>query len=203
MLEIRLLSSPLALPAGDAREAAANGSAMLRERPFLGKIMLQLDPRDNRLASAAGLVLGYPLPARGCVTGDETLSVLRLSPQAHLIVTPVNEQYEYVVRLRKALPGGLAAVSDVSSGYATFRISGPAATELLYRCCPVSLEPPDFAPGNCMTTCFGKLGVTIHYVDATEGIDLYVQRSLALSLWNGLVEASRGGKLPIVAVGAD
>ncbi len=203
MLEIGLLLSPLALPAEGAREVAASGSAMLRERPFLGKIMLQLDPQDDRLASIAGLVLGYQLPARGCVTGDGAFSVLRLSPQAYLIVTPVNEQYEYVTRLSKALAGGLAVVSDVSSGYATFRLSGPAATELLYRGCSVSLEPPDLAPRNCMTTCFGRLGVIIHCVGVMEGIDLYVQRSLALSLWNGLVEAGRGCKLPIAGTGAD
>jgi sarcosine oxidase, subunit gamma len=203
VLDIGLLSSPLALPAESGREAPASASAVLRERPFLGKIMLQLDPRDDRLAATAGLVLGFPLPARGCVTGDGNFSTLRLSPQAHLIVTPVNEQYESMARLKKALAGGPAAVSDVSSGYATFRISGPAAAELLYRGCPVSLEPPDFAPGNCLTTSFGKLTVVIHCVGVAEGIDLYVQRSLALSLWNGLVEAGCDSKLMIGATGTD
>jgi heterotetrameric sarcosine oxidase gamma subunit len=203
VLDPECLSSPLMLLSTAVREPPATARSVLQERPFLGKIMLHLDARDDRLASAACLALGYPLPARGYATEDGDLYILRLSPEAYLIVTPANDQYAYLARLRVALAGGRASLTDVSSGYATFRISGSSATELLYRGCSVPLEAANWAAGNCMTTSFGRFTVIIHWVAAAQAFDLYVPRSLALSLWNCLVEGGRDSDLLTAPVGAD
>jgi len=165
--------------------------------------MLSFDARDDVLASAVRLALDLPLPERGCATGDKELFVLRLSPEAYLIVTRPDEQYAYLARLSKALASGRAAVTDVSSGYATLRISGPTATELLYRGCSIPLDPPEFVPGNCVTTSFGKLTVIIHWVGAEQGFDLHVPRSLALSFWRCLADAGRDADLLIAAASAE
>jgi sarcosine oxidase, subunit gamma len=168
--------------------------------------MLHLDPRDDLPASGASMGLGIPLPARGFATMTDELSILSLSRDAYLLITPPNGQYELVPRLRglRAAPSGRRpAVVDVSSAYSTFRLSGPAAIELLYRGCSAPLDAPDFACGNCMTTKVGKVTAIIHQIDDAPGFDIHVSRSLALFFWAWLAEAGRDCALSIAAGGAD
>jgi sarcosine oxidase subunit gamma len=177
--------------------------AVLRERRILGRIMLHLDPRNEYLALRASTAIGHALPARGCATGNEEVCILRLSPGTYLVVTPGNDPYALLGQIRAALADGHAAVIDLSSGYATFRLSGPTAVELLYRGCSVPLDDPDFVPGCCISTKFGKVMVIIHRVDPGQTFDLHVARSFALSLWDCIVDAGRGCGLLIAGHDGD
>lgn len=183
------LSSPITSPVGSGRGGVGTARAVLRERPFLGKVMLRLEARDEREAAEA--CLGLPLPEAGGVTTGEAASILSLSRDAYLLVTSPGGQLDLVRQLRAVLSGKAAGVIDVSSGHATFRLAGPDATELLYRGCSTPLDAPAFARGRCITTKVGKIAVIIHEVDDAPAFDIHVPRSLALSLWDWLAEAGR------------
>jgi sarcosine oxidase, subunit gamma len=197
VLDLAQMSSPVLSPGVIDRAGPTTPRAVLRERSFLGKIMLRLDPRDERQAAAARAAVAMPLPAPGLATMSNDLAILSLSRDAYLVVTPALGQYHWSQRLRTALSAGQAAVVDVSSGYATFQVSGAAAIELLYRGCSALLEPPAFALGNCMTTKVGKITTIIHRTGNEPGFNLHVARSLAVSLWTWLTDVGRDCALVI------
>jgi sarcosine oxidase subunit gamma len=153
--------------------------------------MLYLDRREQESEAAAAIGLPPPLPAAGCAAAGSELSILSLSPEAYLLLTPPNRQYALLTQLGAALSNGRAAVFDVSSGYSTFRLFGPAASTLLCRGCSAPLDPPHFTRGKCMTTRIGKFAVIIHRLDDRPGFDLHVGRSFALAFWSWLSEVGR------------
>jgi heterotetrameric sarcosine oxidase gamma subunit len=203
VLDLRQLRGPIPPAAAAGRAGRTGPRTVLRERPFLGKIMLHVDARRGWSDTAAGLGLAIPFPAAGRATASEELSILSLTRETYLLLTPPNGQYDLMARLRAVLPGSGGTVADVSSGYATFRLSGPAASELLYRGCSTPLDAPDFVRGKCMTTKVGKIAAIIHRFDDAPSFDLHVARSLALAFWTWLVDAGGDCGLVTLAGGAD
>ena len=197
MLDLKQLSGPIPPRNGENRTTAQAEHTTLRERLYLGKVMLHVDPRNRRLDALDDLGFPVALPAPGCAIKRGEVCMLSISRGAYLLITPPNGQYHVITRFRAALSGSAAAVADVSSGYATLYLAGPAATELLYRGCSAPLDPPDFPVGRCITTKIGSITAIVHRIDDAPGLDLHVPRSLALSFWNWLVDAGRDCALMI------
>jgi heterotetrameric sarcosine oxidase gamma subunit len=203
VLDLRQLSSPIPPLDTAGRGDPATARAILRERPFVGKVMLRLDARYAWEGAEASFGLAVQFPAAGFATRGEGLSILSLSRDAYLLITPPNGQYDLMLRLRAALSGKRVAIADVSSGYSTFRLSGPASTELLYRGCSAPLDAPDFACGRCITTKVAKVTAIIHRIDDARGFDIHVPRSLGRSLWAWLADAGKDCALLIAASNLD
>jgi len=191
VLDLRQLRGPIPPDEATRRVGLPTPRAILRERPALGKVMLHVDSRGVSRRGTPGLGLPEPVPADGFAAATPDLSILSVTRDAYLLVTPPNGQYGLIQRLRPLLVGSGAAITDVSSGYAAFRLQGPAANELLYRGCSTPLDAPHFTTGQCMTTRVGKIAVIIHRFDDAPGFDMYVTRSLALAFWTWLIHVGR------------
>jgi sarcosine oxidase subunit gamma len=80
-------------------------------------------------------------------------------------------------------------VTDVSSASVVLELSGVRAVDVLMRDCSLDLEGDAVAVGACAQTLFAQTGVMIHRV-APQTWRLFVERSVAVHVWEWLVDAS-------------
>jgi sarcosine oxidase subunit gamma len=72
----------------------------------------------------------------------------------------------------------------------TLRLAGPHAADALAAGCPLDLHPRAFPPGSVARTLLGKVGITLHRLDAIV-FELHVDRSFAEYAWLFLAQAAR------------
>jgi sarcosine oxidase subunit gamma len=172
------------------RERVAVAVPGIAERAGFTRIDLRGDPGAPRFLQAAGQVLGVPLPLApgSSVAGDET-TVLWMGPDEWLVTTAHRGPEELAAQLGTALEGLHAAVTDVSEARVVFRVSGPAARELLAKGCSLDLHPRAFGPGACAQTLLARIPVLLHRPGAAADIDVHVGRSFAGHLRTWLTDA--------------
>ena len=117
-----------------------------------------------------------PGPGRAAMQGKQAL--LRVGPLsfwvigiADLILSPTE-----------------GSVLDLSHSRTHVRVTGPQAQTLLNRYLPLDLRPHSFPPGSVASTAFHHVGVTLWQSEA--GLELFLPRSFALSLWELLCQSA-------------
>jgi sarcosine oxidase subunit gamma len=95
--------------------------------------------------------------------------------------------------LQSALAAEFAAVTDVSSAYAVFRLSGARVPAVLQAGCPLDLHPRVFAEGQCAQSHFFK-AQSLLWREAGEGGGWMVmfRRSFAEYAMDMLLDATQG-----------
>lgn len=86
---------------------------------------------------------------------------------------------------------GLAAVTDQSDAWATVRIAGQRAEDVLARLVPVDLRAAVFKTNHSARTLLGHLSVAITRV-GPDAFEVMVMRSMAVTLVHDLQVALRG-----------
>lgn len=112
-------------------------------------------------------------------TGPGTWLVLREEPAP-----------DWIEDLRTRL-SGLASVSDQSSGYAVFRLSGPSARTLIQRGAYIDMNPAIFRADAVATTVMAHIGVTL-WQDDVDSFHIALFRSFSQSFEDWLAEAAKG-----------
>ncbi len=206
MAESFLRHSPLAHLglAARAREPGAKPEpgVQMGERPFRGLVDLRGPAGDEAFAAAVEGALGVALPVGAntvASTGD--LSVFWLGPDEWWVVTP-GDGPATADKLRTALAGQKAAVTDVSESRTCIHIRGGHARDLLAKGCPLDLHPRVFSAGRCAQSHCAKALITLHQVaDEDDGpaYDVYVLNSFAEYLWLWLEDAAREYGLRVIA----
>jgi heterotetrameric sarcosine oxidase gamma subunit len=80
------------------------------------------------------------------------------------------------------------ATLDLSHSRTHIRISGPEAATCLNRFIPIDLRESHFTDGQVASSGFHHVGVTLWR--SPTGLDLFVPRGFALSLWEMLLETA-------------
>ncbi len=202
MVEAYLRQSALAHLGLEGRGLAGRGEAgvAMTERPHRGIVNLRLDPKNAEALAAFETAFGFALPVRANDTAGSTDTIaLWLGPDEWWLVVPGPEPEagpELADKLRAALSGHFAAITEVGESRTCIRVSGPRARALLQKGCPLDLHPSVFTAGTCAQSILAKAGVTLHlFADesAVEGptFDIYVLRSFAEYLWAWLDDAGR------------
>ncbi len=219
MVEAYLRQSALAHLGLDGRGAAARGAAgvAMGERPHRGIVNLRLDPGNAEAMAALKAAFGFALPTAANTSAaninaeDADTIALWLGPDEWWLVVPGPEAEAgpaLAEKLRAALSGHFAAVTEVGESRTCIRVSGPEARALLQKGCPLDFHPRAFAAGACAQSILAKAGVTLHlFADESaaqagaEGpvFDVYVQRSFAEYLWAWLEDAGAEYGVTIVA----
>jgi sarcosine oxidase, subunit gamma len=169
--------------------APANG-LILAELAVPGLINLRGRPSDTTFLAAAGSVLDCRLPVSpNTVQTAGDLTVLWLGPDEWLVLTPPGAEAAIGARLREALAGVHAAVTDVSGNHARLRLSGNRARDVIAKGCSLDLHPRRFRPGQCAQTLIVRCGVILHQIDDRPSYDLLPRRSFAEYLWMWLSDA--------------
>jgi sarcosine oxidase subunit gamma len=107
-----------------------------------------------------------------------------------LILTADDAQDSLLERLREALVGHHAALTDVSDLHVVFEIAGPSSRELLAKGCALDLHPREFKTGSCAPTAFARVRATLLQLDDAPRFRLFVERSYAQYVWDWLVDAA-------------
>ncbi|TFH85508.1 sarcosine oxidase subunit gamma family protein [Billgrantia azerbaijanica] len=185
------VESPLAYSyrRSGAPAPTAKSRVVLRERPFLGHLVLR--GGAIVLDEAVREVLGVSLPGepQGLVQDAEGVrSVQWLSPDEWLLIVPGGEEFELENRLRAALDDAHFAISNVSGGQTLVELEGEAARELLMKSVIYDVHPSHFPVGKGVTTVFAKATVILRR-PAEERWELVVRRSFADYTYRWLLDA--------------
>ena len=184
-----------ALTRGTAAPAAFEG-VRLSERPHTGKVNLRGDPSDRAFRAAIGRALDLVLPTDpNAATTSGGVTAIWLGPDEWLLTCQPGSERKLMARLREALQGVHAAVTDVTDARTILRIEGAGARDVLAKGCPLDLHPRALPPGAVAQSRLAKADVLLHRVDSGDdgapAFDLHVGRSFAGYLWAWLEEASR------------
>ena len=204
MAESFLRHSPLAHLGLAARatapvaEGAAAPGVWMGERPFRGLVNLRGPVGDQAFDAAVKKALGVGLPTEPNTTAAKgDLRAFWLGPDEWWVVTP-GDGPAMADKLRAALAGQKAAVTDVSESRTCIHVRGPRARDLLAKGCPLDLHPRVFAAGRCAQSHCAKAMITLHQLaddgESDEGggpaYDVYVLNSFAEYLWLWLEDAA-------------
>jgi sarcosine oxidase subunit gamma len=171
---------------------------ILAELAVAGQINLRGRPSDTAFLAAAGSVLDCRLPVSpNTVQTAGDLTILWLGPDEWLVLTPPGAEAAVIARLREALAGIHAAVTDISGNNARLRLAGNHARDVLAKGCSLDLHPRRFQPGQCAQTLILRCDVILHQIDDRPCYDLLPRRSFTEYLWMWLRDATAefGGRV--------
>ena len=89
--------------------------------------------------------------------------------------------------LTRAVEEGLCRVLDLSHARVCINLKGSATAAVLGKGTPLDLRPHRFPQGHCARTWCA--GFTVMLDSVADGIDVYVDRSLAVAFWDWLGDA--------------
>jgi sarcosine oxidase subunit gamma len=168
---------------------AVSGAGIdIAEPPPSGRIVLRGPAGDARFLAATRECLGIeapPPPLKAASAGGR--SVLGLGPDEWMVLCDADAPRYIVPKLREHLRGVHAAVVDVSNAFATLRLTGPRAVDLLRKGCSAPVDK--LAPSGCMQTRVVRYTVLIHGT-APETLDLHVARSYARAFSEYMADAA-------------
>jgi sarcosine oxidase subunit gamma len=95
-----------------------------------------------------------------------------------LIMVPYADVAKILSQISKSLKDMHHLVCDVSDARTIFRVSGPAAREVLAKLAPVDLHPDSFQPGELRRTRLAQVAAAFWMCDA-ETFDVICFRSVA------------------------
>ncbi|MFO1061921.1 MAG: sarcosine oxidase subunit gamma family protein [Dongiaceae bacterium] len=201
MAEPYLRRSALAhhgLPARAAEDAPRRAGAglLLAERPHRCQVDLRGRAGEPGFVERVHGAIGLNLPLLpNTTTSDDGITALWLGPDEWLLVARPGREDEIAGKLRDALAGQLAAVTDVSEARTVIAISGREARTLLAKATGIDLHPRAFRAGLCAQTGAARANVILHQTrdDGPDGpeYELYVAGSFADYLWRWLTAAAQ------------
>ncbi|AYH43956.1 sarcosine oxidase subunit gamma family protein [Azoarcus sp. DN11] len=185
--------SPLAMARANVALASSprDAGVVVREKPFLGHLVLRGNAQDESFRAGVERVLGLALPlALGPVARDESrgVSIQWMSPDEWLIVVPAGLEFEAEAALRRELSGHYA-VMNVTGGQTVLELTGPKVRELLMKCTPYDVHPRAFPVGKGVSSVFAKSSAVIRRVDE-ERWELVIRRSFADYLYSWILDAA-------------
>tara|TARA_R110002020_G_scaffold157241_2_gene339806 strand:- start:4128 stop:4667 length:540 start_codon:yes stop_codon:yes gene_type:complete len=129
--------------------------------PFKG----QAGAVSDTLQSAHGITL----PSIGGATGNGSVQAIWFGQGQYLLTGPAPDGLD-----------GIAAVTDQTDAWATVRLDGHEAAEVLARLVPVDMRPAMFPDGTSVRTLLGHMTVSI--TREGEGYRIMAFRSMAVTL---------------------
>ncbi len=174
-----------------ATTRASGGAVRLAEVPFLSQVNVRLDAKGPA-ADAVRLALGVPLPvAPNTMVRGGGLAALWLGPDEWLVVGPPGASGGLEARLRGAVGGAHAAVTDVSAQRTTVLVAGPRGRDLLAHGISLDLHPRSFGPGRCAQTLLARARIVLAARDEPRpGFWVLVRSSFAGYLAEWLLDAA-------------
>ncbi|MCB2074540.1 MAG: sarcosine oxidase subunit gamma [Novosphingobium sp.] len=138
--------------------------------------------------AAVGAALELELRDEPVAVSNGAIRAIGTGPGAWLVID-TEPDHGFADALQDRLEG-LASVSDQSSGYAVFRLSGAGARTALQRGAAIDFHPDVFAPGSVATTAIAHIGAIVWQVDDSPTYDVAVFRSLSGSFRHWLEETA-------------
>ena len=182
--------------AGRGADAPGGAGVTLAEKALPVAVNLRGKADDPAFVAAVRDALGLePPPAPNTVAASGEIALLWLGPDEWLAVrhdAAPGAEAQLAAKLRAALNGQHAAVTEVGESLCCIAVAGPRARDLIAKGCPLDLHPRVFGGvSHCAQSHLAKAAITLHQVNDTPAYDLYVRRSFADYLWRWLEDAAR------------
>lgn len=173
------------------RHGSAKGAAGVTMAEVTGRDLVQVGAWPETVTAVAGELagmLGFPAPApRGPAVRAGDRTAFFVGPDKIWVTASYADTLG--AKLGKLWPTSKAVITELGHSRTIIRVSGPCARDLIARFLAVDLDPAVFPAGRVTAAGLHGLGVTLHHVsDGTY--DLYLPRTFALSLFEGIVEVA-------------
>ena len=189
----------LGLAAKAVAQRTSEQGVALRELPPPALVNLRLAPDETALVEALKVALDLELPALGRSSQGNGLVAYRLGPDEWWIRTAGSAD-DLAVRMRRALAGGHAAVTEIGEGWTQIEVSGPQSRALLAKACPLDFHPRAFSTGEVKQSLLSKADAVYRLISDEDGgtgdrdigayFEITVRRSFADYTWRWLADAA-------------
>lgn len=131
---------------------------------------------------------GIVLPTRVNEAAGQDPSSLCLAPRDWMIFSEYLKEDLILEQFQGRINPADTRIIDLSSAYAVFRLSGPAAPWLLGKLCGLDFRKGTKAGQHCARTHLDQAGAILHYHQPGSGsvpfvFDVIIERSLAFYFW--------------------
>jgi len=132
--------------------------------------------------------LGVALPTEpGCSTKKEDILVMTIAPGTFLIE---GSEPDIIGKLVTFIEPAVGTVTNLTDARVVLSVTGAKAEMVLSRGLALDFDLGQFPAHRVKQSAIDEIGVIIRRV-AARRFDLYVYQSLALSLWDWLIDASK------------
>ena len=164
-----------------------------QELPYVNKINLRLDPKNNDYMSSCSKILGAVLPTKPNIyIKNEKVKIIWLSPDEWMVVN--DQENELFIKLKNELGDLDASVTDVSENRTIIRLSGKKIFTLLSKFLVLDLEKNLGTQSSCAQTFFVKVPILLvrnYNNNQIPVIDIFTNRSHANYIYNLLVDGTK------------
>ena len=173
-------------------------TALIEPVSPVGLVGVRADLSDDALRKVLEKETGLPLPGvrQAALRHEDCSGWYWMAPDELLLRVPRDHAATAVDALESALAGVHFLVGDLSDSRAFFRISGPAAREVIAKGAPVDLHPDAFQRGMFRRTHVAGIAAAFSLVaEDPDTFELFCSRSYAHYLRDWLVNAARPGSV--------
>lgn len=172
--------------------AVFDGIARIEDCGLQGMITLRGDLADRKLAAAVKKACGQKMPGIREALVEDGQGLFWMSPDELLLLVPQAEAGATVAELSAALSGMHALAVDMSDARSMFRVSGPAAREVMAKLAPVDMSREAFRPGQIRRTRLAQVPAAF-WMDDEESFRVVCFRSVARYVFDLLSTAAQEG----------
>ncbi|MFD3191809.1 sarcosine oxidase subunit gamma [Sedimentitalea sp. HM32M-2] len=179
-------------PVSALNGARYDGIAQIQEIGLQGMITLRGDLSSKDLKSAASAVAGVAMPGVNEANCEDSRGLCWMSPDELLVLCPYDVAQANVTQLQQALADSHALAVNVSDARAVFRVTGPAAREVMAKLCPADLSPETFGPGMFRRSRLAQVPAAFWMMDE-QSFQIVCFRSVADYVFSLLKAAAQPG----------
>ena len=173
--------------------AAAESDVAIAEATVAAAWNVQGDPDHLPFVVEAQRVFGLALPMTpNTIAKSAELTALWLGPSSWLLVTGGASPLVDFNARRDALNAVGGALFDVSASRVAWTLSGPRATAVLAKGCPLDFHPRAFPANTCAQSLVGHVNALFIKHDDAPTFTVMVARSFASDAWASLLNAAAG-----------
>ncbi len=170
---------------------AAESGVTIAEATIAAAWNVQGDPAHAPFVTETQRVFGVALPMTpNTFAQSAALTALWLGPSSWLLIAGGASPLVDIRASRDALNAVGGALFDVSASRVAWTLSGPRATAVLAKGCPLDFHPRAFAAGACAQSLIGHVNALFIKHDDAPTFTVMVARSFARDAWHALCESA-------------
>jgi sarcosine oxidase subunit gamma len=170
---------------------AAGSSVAFAEATIAAAWNVQGDPARASFVDEVRRVFDIALPTSpNTIAVSADLTAIWLGPRSWLLASGGASGLVDYIQKRDAINAAGGALFDVSASRAAWTVSGPRATDVLAKGCPLDFHPRAFVSGTCAQSLLGRIGALFVKHDDAPTFTVMVARSFARDALHALVESA-------------
>lgn len=170
------------------RSLATRGDTAIAIIEDPGVIEIALETRDTYLQRRASKIAGVKLSNDPwSVSERKGLRAVWVGPWRWRLIFPRERIAALLAAFREDVESSI--LSDLTGGFACFRVIGVAAEDVLARCCPLDLHDPELQARG--TSLAGVKCLIVRETEIAQSFLVFAPRSLTEHVARALTEAAR------------